>query len=118
MLALCALALSIAVVAWGAEYKVEQYPLKGLAFRVMSPAKLLTEKERPPRSGVSRANTVEPTTQNPLMLLAGFFAPALQYRGIRCRIGECLRPGECMQAKNNAAWTYFGIRPPPACAIA
>jgi hypothetical protein len=44
-----ALALGVAVVLWGTSYKLEQYPQQGLAFRVMPPAKLLTEKERPVR---------------------------------------------------------------------
>jgi hypothetical protein len=38
---------------WGACYKMEQYPLQGRAFRVMAPAKLLTENERS-RQAVNR----------------------------------------------------------------
>ena len=46
---LVGLAMGLAVALWGAGYKMEQYPLQGHAFRVMAPAKLLTEKERPAR---------------------------------------------------------------------
>lgn len=55
LLTLHPVALCLAVVLWGAGYKMEQYPEQGLAFRVMSPAKLLTEKERPVQKGSLRA---------------------------------------------------------------
>ncbi len=49
LLAPCVLALTFAVALWATGYKMEQYPQHGQAFRVMPPAMLLTERERPVR---------------------------------------------------------------------
>lgn len=119
MFALCALALSVAVAVWGEAYKIEQFPFMGLAFRVMPPAKLLTEKERPPRSAVPRANPVEPATLKPAPQSAAMvFAPALQFLRLRYWMGQCRRCGECVWANYDAARTYFAYRPPPVLSIA
>jgi hypothetical protein len=106
------LALAIAVVAWGTCYKMEQYPSQGLAFRVMSPAKLLTEKERPVRASSSR--TVLPSVSqkrrpmNPPAWIA--FAGRSP---LNARLPGVLAPAALICNTFRAELTYFSFRPPP-----
>lgn len=109
----CALALGIAVVLWGASYKMEQYPEQGLAFRVMSPAKLLTEKERPLRHSTLHAVVPAdlasaPTGHAPAWVVTARISPAFApARGIALPVP---RAGRLIQAQ----FTYFSFRPPPS----
>ncbi len=109
----CGLALGIAIVLWGASYKMEQYPAHGFAFRVMPPAKLLTEKERPPRQGI--LNAVAPAA---LASSRISHSPALS---ITARNSAAFDPppGILLPAARaghilKAQFTYFSFRPPPS----
>lgn len=57
-----AVALCLAIFLFATHYRMEQYIEQGLAFRVMSPAKLLTEKERP-ESARCRQSVLPPAPQ-------------------------------------------------------
>lgn len=109
----CGFALGLAVVLWGASYKMEQYPEQGLAFRVMSPAKLLTEKERPLRQSnlhaVVPADPASATTGHaPAWVVTVRISPAFaSARGIAL---PAPRAGRLIQAQ----FAYFSFRPPPS----
>ncbi len=113
LLTLYSLALSVAVVLWGAKYKMEQYPEQGRAFRVMPPAKLLTEKERPvgKRSmGVVLALAPQKRSSGASPAWA---APALSCLGPSA-FGEVQLAAVACIAFGTPAFTYFSSRPPPA----
>jgi hypothetical protein len=112
-LTLCGLALGLLVVLWGAGYKMAQYPQGGCAFRVMVPAKLLTEKERPERATDSRVIlTSKAGLRGPLRHLSA---------GITCVCRSALRAEPCetfvpfahRRKIVRAELTYFSFRPPP-----
>lgn len=113
LLTLYSLALSLAVVLWGAEYKMEQYPEQGLAFRVMPPAKLLTEKERPVGQRSLRAVMALVSQKRGSWASPAWTAPALS-----CRVGSAFGEEQfaavaCI-AFGTPEFSYFSSRPPPA----
>ncbi|MFZ0744065.1 MAG: hypothetical protein WAM85_06650 [Terracidiphilus sp.] len=109
---LCGLALGIAVAMWGASYKMEQYPLHGHAFRVMAPAKLLTEKERPRHVGGLQIVPTRPGAQRPPLrhLPASF---ACVYRSVlqACPPGALVPPAR--RKRVLPEFIFFSFRPPP-----
>lgn len=113
LLTLYSFALSLAVVLWGAEYKMEQYPQQGLAFRVMSPAKLLTEKERPVRQrSVGAVPARAPQNRNCGTSPAS--AAAESRRGLSLLPREQQFTPIVRIARASPEFTYFSSRPPPA----
>jgi hypothetical protein len=109
LLSLCGLTLSLAVVLWGAGYKMEQYPQQGCAFRMMAPAKLLTEKERPVSARNSRV--VLDSARHLRPLPAWIACP-------RCTVlptsaPERAMPGFPLRGFVDPEITYFSFRPPP-----
>lgn len=109
----CALALGIAIVLWGASYKMEQYPHQGRACRVMSPAKLLTEKERPLRQGglsaaIRVASVPSQNTYASAWRLT-FRSAILFFRQHEIPL-PAARAGFILKAQH----TYFSFRPPPS----
>ena len=113
-LAVCGLALGLAVLMWGAGYKIEQYPQQGFAFRVMAPAKLLTENERPSRDGCTQsapdfaAGKHQP--RQPLTAsIAVVSVAALQARPMRTP-ALLARPRRI----DPAELSFFFFRPPPS----
>lgn len=112
-LAWCGLVLSLAVILWGASYKMQQYPQQGLAFRVMSPAKLLTENERPPRRGslravVPAASTARQTSHTPVWVFTDRAStPVARSRAL-------FVPDASGLPILRAELSYFSFRPPPS----
>ena len=111
-LTLYGLALGLAIAMWGASYKIEQYPLHGRAFRVMAPAKLLTEKERPQRLGGMRTGLAAAGQRLPLWHLPAWIA------GIRHPARQAGPPEALVPAARHCKivlpeFTYFSFRPPP-----
>ncbi len=110
LLSLCGLTLSLAVVLWGAGYKMEQYPQQGCAFRMMAPAKLLTERERPASARNSRVVLDSARQRHPLAAwveclrraVLQTWAPETGMAGYRHR-GPVVVP----------ELNYFSFRPPP-----
>ena len=113
LLTLYSFGLSLAVVLWGAGYKMEQYPEQGLAFRVMPPAKLLTERERPARKrslqavlariGKKRVSGTSPARDARQSGSGLFPLPREeQFAAVACI------------ALASPELTYFSSRPPPA----
>ncbi len=107
------LALGLAVAMWGAGYKMEQYPLRGCAFRVMAPAKLLTENERPKRVGgqqivlISAKAKWQPLRHLPASFACGYHSP------LRDRSLEALVPPTRRRKIVLSEFTFFSFRPPP-----
>ena len=116
LLTLYSLALSLSVALWGAEYKMEQYPQQGLAFRVMPPAKLLTEKERPVRKRSLQAVLARIAHNRAAGASSACAAPAPSRR-----VYSASFPGQLPAVPNKAAaspqFTYFSSRPPPALSL-
>jgi len=113
----CGLVLGLAVVLWGVSYKMMQYPEDGLAFRVMSPAKLLTEKERPPEASNTRVvlpvvSEIRHHTQPP-----AWIASALR-RSLFSRPAGILLPAVPIRGFIHPELSYFSFRPPPSRATA
>jgi hypothetical protein len=114
-LTLGGIALGLAVAIWGAGYKMAQYPQQGCAFRVMAPAKLLTETERPARAGGPRI----------LLAAAERQLPPLRHlpASIACSHRSALQAGQpgaldpgAPRNRNKTLLpelTYFSFRPPP-----
>ena len=113
LLTLYSLALSLAVVLWGAGYKMEQYPEQGLAFRVMPPAKLLTEKERPVRKRSLQAVLARVGKKR-----NSGASPARAEQESGSRIFPLPREKQFVAvaciALASPQLTYFSSRPPPA----
>lgn len=108
------IALGIAIVVWGACYKMEQYPLQGHAFRVMSPAKALTEEERPVRAIALRtARTIAWRTQRLRSHLPAGSVPS-GTAPLYPQMAEVLLPAGAIWDSSRAEFTYFSFRPPPA----
>lgn len=112
-LTLYGLALGLAVGLFGACYKIEQYPQHGRAFRVMAPAKLLTEKERPQRVVAPRITLASAVRQRPLLRhqpvnLACVDLSALQARSVPARVRSTRRQEIVLPEL-----TFFSFRPPP-----
>ncbi|HTX75978.1 MAG TPA: hypothetical protein VMD29_07220 [Terracidiphilus sp.] len=116
LLALYSLALSLAVVLWGAEYKMAQYPEQGRAYRVMSPAKLLTERERPVRQRSAQALVAPGSPKLGLGIPAAWTALGPGRRAPIATCEEQLATVDCA-AENAAGFTYFFFRPPPAHSV-
>jgi hypothetical protein len=113
LLTLYGLALGLAVAVWGAGYKMEQYPLYDRTFRVMVPAKLLTEKERPLRMGGIQTGLVPADQRPPLLRMPAWIA------GIRYSALQAMPPGTVVPAARYCKivvpeFTYFFFRPPPS----
>ena len=106
------LVLCLAVVLWGAAYKMEQYPERGLAFRVMPPAKLLTEKERPLRQGSAQTALARVSQHRRVGASPAGTAPASCPRTIPSRRERQLVPVDSI-ACGSPEFTYFCFRPPP-----
>jgi hypothetical protein len=105
--------LSLGVVLWGAGYKMEQYPQQGCAFRMMAPAKLLTEEERP----VSARNL--PVARGsagqlpPLRILPAWSACPLCL-ALETKAPETVGPAFRRSRLVFPELNYFCFRPPPA----
>ena len=113
-LALCVLAMGLTVALWGAGYKMAQYPQQGYAFRVMAPAKLLTEKERPARLDALRIGLTSGEEERlPLRHLSGWF------RSLCCsmQLAHFSKPFVLAVRRSTTVspeLTYFSFRPPPS----
>ncbi|MFZ0396324.1 MAG: hypothetical protein WCF17_21440 [Terracidiphilus sp.] len=112
-LTLYSLALSLAVVLWGAEYKMEQYPERGLAFRVMPPAKLLTEKERPVQKGSVKAVLARASQKRGSGAWPAWSARRSRPRFFSPPREQQLAVSAC-KAGDSPEFTHFSSRPPPA----
>lgn len=110
LLPFCSLLLSL-VVLWGAAYKMKQYPEHGLAFRVMSPAKLLTERERPASARCLQA-VLALAAQKYSALSAACPAPVaslwIQFPAAAGQVSPA-----ASAAAGAAELTFFFFRPPP-----
>ena len=105
--------MCLAVALWGTSYKIEQYPQQGRAFRVMAPAKLLTERERPRRLGGLHRVLTSLVAQwpHPWHLPAGFACDhqsALQAHPSGVLVLSGRRPRIVLPEL-----TFFSFRPPP-----
>ena len=110
----CGLALGLAVAMWGASYKMEQYPLHGRAFRVMAPAKLLTEKERPRRVvGLQVVPTSGSGQRPPLRHLPASFACVYHSALQACPPATLVSPTRRRKIVLPEL-TFFSFRPPPS----
>jgi hypothetical protein len=108
------LALGLAIVLWGACYKMEQYPQRGCAFRVMSPAKLLTERERPERVRTPRFALASPSAVRQPPLYPPAWIAFARRAPLYVRPPALLVPAARFCNIGNAEFTYFSFRPPPA----
>jgi hypothetical protein len=119
LLVVYAVALSVAVVLWATSYKLEQYPEQGHAWKIMPPAKLLTEKERPPRAALEDAQRMEADSGRiPLIFAASVPISVLLKPPPRRMNAACLRPTGLLTARENPAHTRFGFRAPPSLLLA
>lgn len=113
-LTLWVLAMGLTVALWGAGYKMAQYPQQGHAFRVMAPAKLLTEKERPARLDALRAGLTSGEEKRlPRRHLSGWF------KSLCCstQLAHFSKPFVLAVRRSTTAspeLTYFSFRPPPS----
>ncbi len=115
---LCGLALGLAVVMWGADYKMTQYSQEGCAFRVMAPAKLLTEKERPMRIRGWRIVLATAAGQRPLLWHLPAWTACVRRPALRVwPAGALVRAMHCRKIVF-PEFTYFSSRPPPLFLIA
>ncbi len=113
LLTLYGVALGIAVAIWGAIYKIEQYPLRGLTFRVMAPAKLLTEKERPQSAGIMWTGPAATGDRSQLGHLPAWttdIGRSVIDAGPPGVLVPATRPRKIAQPK----FTYLFCRPPPS----
>lgn len=116
LLPIHAVALCLSIFLFATHYRIEQYIEQGSAFRVMSPAKLLTEKERP-EPARCRRSVLPPAPQRRaarrVLLLSmsstGPSAPepvAFAERSAPFTFPDCKSP----------QFVHFSFRPPPAIA--
>jgi hypothetical protein len=112
-LTLGGIALGLAVAIWGAGYKMAQYPHHGCAFRIMAPAKLLTEKERPGRTdGLWNLLPTAAGQRLPLRHLPALIA--CSHRSApQARQPGALASGARQRKTLLPELTYFSFRPPP-----
>lgn len=109
------LLLGFAVLFWGAEYKYSLYlsPSQGQA--LLPPAKLLSQRERPPESksdGIEAAASKAPIA---LTLLAFTFAASASRLSFKLReAGLAERPSRPCASLTTACFIHFAFRPPPA----
>lgn len=113
LLALGGLALSLSVVLWGESYKMALYPENGQAFRMMTPAKLLTERERPRQAGGLRSIHTRAVGRRPL---PKHLPPRIEC--VRRSAPQIAQAGSPVTAARRARiihpqLTYFSFRPPP-----
>lgn len=109
-----AVALCVAVFLWGTGYKLEQFPLRGHACRVMPSAKLLTEKERPPKS--ERFSTTASSLRlDATSLLMVFVCMGANLCSIRSRVFTTPfnAAGSRRTRREDPAQFHFSFRPPP-----
>lgn len=114
MLALGALALSLAVVMWGAAYKMALYPQEGCAFRVTEPAKLLTENERPVRERSPRIVHTSAAGQRPSLLHLATWIAFIRPSAPQSWLSRALVPTALRCNTDSPEFTYFSFRPPPS----
>ncbi|MGA8088617.1 MAG: hypothetical protein WCA10_15010 [Terracidiphilus sp.] len=105
-------ALCLAVALFCASYKMEQYPLHGRTFRVMAPAKLLTEKERPGRVGGLQ---IAPASvgQKPALLHRPASLTCIYPSPLQNHLPGALVPPTRRRKIVLPELTFFSFRPPP-----
>jgi hypothetical protein len=108
------LALGIAVAVWGVGYKMEQFPLHDRTYRMLVPAKLLTEKERPQRVSGSQTGLAPaeqwPTERQMATWIVGIRSSALQAEPPGVLLVSAARHCKIVVPE----FTYFFFRPPPS----
>jgi hypothetical protein len=115
MLHLFVVLLGFAVFSWGAEYKYSLYfsPSQGQA--QVAPAKLLSQKERPPQSERAGMETALSKAPIALTFLAFIFAASASQMFFKLReAGLVARPSRQCASLTTACFIHFAFRPPPA----
>jgi hypothetical protein len=114
MLTLGGLALCLAVVMWGAAYKMAEYPEEGCAFRVMAPAKLLTKNERPVLERNLRSVLAAAAGQRPSVLHLPPWIAYIRPSALQTWPSRALVPTALLGNADRPELTYFSFRPPPS----
>ena len=114
MLTLGGLALCLAVVMWGAAYKMAEYPEEGCAFRVMAPAKLLTKNERPVVERSLRIVPAAAAGQRPSLLHLPPWIACIRPSGLQDWPSRALVLTALLGNADSPELTYFSFRPPPS----
>ena len=114
MLTLGVLALGLAVVMWGAAYKMADYPEEGCAFRVMTPAKLLTKNERPELERTRRIVLASAAGQRPSLLHLPPWIACIRPSTLQAWPSRALVPTALLGSAGSPELTYFSFRPPPS----
>ena len=114
MLTLGVLALGLAVVMWGAAYKMALYPEEGCAFRVMAPAKLLTENERPGLERTRRIVLASTAGQRPSLLDLPTWIACIRPSAPQAWPSRALVPAALLGNREGPELNYFSFRPPPS----
>lgn len=113
MLTLSVIALSLAVVLYGGSYKMQQYPEQGLAFRVMPPAKLLTENERPIRARSRRVVEISPVHRLKSAAMPPAWTTADPQVRILGYVAGPVAPVPEFPDVDSPQFVFFSFRPPP-----
>jgi hypothetical protein len=115
MLYLCVALLCFAVLSWGTEYKCSIYLSPSQGEAQLQPAKLLSQKERPPQSkriGIEADPSKSPIA--PRSCACFFVASASETSSNLRTAGIATRPGCPCPCRQIASLAYFTFRPPPA----
>jgi hypothetical protein len=112
---LCVVLLGFAVFSWGTEYKYSLYYAQSPGQPLVQPAKLLSQKERPPQSRRIRVGATPSKRRVRLHAFAPVFAIKATAIFHRMRMA-CIAtpPGRTCSSLQTASLTYFAFRPPPA----
>ena len=114
MLTLGVLGLGLAVVMWGAAYKMALYPDEGGAFRVMAPAKLLTKNERPELERTRRIVLASAAGQRPTLLHLPTWIACIHPSAPQAWPSRALVPTALLGNREGPELNYFSFRPPPS----
>jgi hypothetical protein len=114
MLRLSMVLLGFAVLSWGTEYKYSLYFSPGEGRAQVLPAKLLSQKERPPQS---KRTVVEATPSKSPIALDSFtsaFRATASETTFKLRMASIASQWvwPCLSIQT-ASLTYFAFRPPP-----
>lgn len=117
----CVMLLGVTVLLWGTTYKTSLYYSTPAQFDcsppnpVNPPAKLLSEKERPPRTSSLDHDKANPKLAvTPLLWVAVFLASAIQVRIRLQRSGTRVCQAHHLYGIEDSVLGHFGFRPPPS----
>jgi hypothetical protein len=119
----CAVLLCLTVLFWGTSYKMSLYPAYATSVQfdrsqpnpVNPPAKLLSERERPPRlSTLDYCKAIPILAVTPLLWTVVYLSSAMQVR-IRVQRSRALaRLARHLYGIDDSVLSHFGFRPPPS----